>query len=69
MTARAAPGARQALKERIKAVLPAERRVAIRRLLARVRILSSYGYDARRFLGASSAGRSADDAERLAAHI
>lgn len=69
MTAQAAPGARQALKQRIKAMLPVERRVAIRRLLARVKVLSSYGYDARRFLGASSAGRSADDAERLAAHI
>jgi len=57
------------MKERIKAMLPAERRMAIRRLLARVKVLSSYGYDARRFLGASSAGRSADDAERLAAHI
>ena len=57
------------MKDRIKAMLPAERRVAIRRLLARVKVLSSYGYDARRFLGASSAGRSADDEERLAAHI
>lgn len=58
-----------AMRDRIKAMLPAERRVAIRRVLARVKVLSSYGYDARRFLGASSAGRSADDAERLAAHI
>lgn len=57
------------MKDRIKAMVPAERRVAIRRLLARVKVLSSYGYDARRFLGASSAGRSADDEERLAAHI
>jgi nitroreductase len=57
------------MRDRIKAMLPVERRVAIRRMLARVKVLSSYGYDARRFLGASSAGRSADDAERLAAHI
>ena len=57
------------IKERIKAIVPAERRVAIRRLLARVKVLSSYGYDARRFLAASSAGRAADDEERLAAHI
>ena len=57
------------MRERIKAMLPAERRVAIRRLLARVKVMSDYSYDARRFLGASSAGRSADDAERLAAHI
>lgn len=71
MSARDASGTlpMTALKERIKAVVPAERRVAIRRLLARVKVLSSYGYDARRFLGASSAGRSADDEERLAAHI
>lgn len=57
------------MRDRIKAMLPVERRVAIRRMLARVKVLSSYGYDARRFLGASSAGRSTDDAERLAAHI
>ena len=57
------------IKDRIKAIVPAERRVAIRRLLARVKVLSSYGYDARRFLEASSAGRAADDEERLAAHI
>lgn len=57
------------LRARIKAMLPVERRVAIRRMLARVKVLSSYGYDARRFLGASSAGRATDDAERLAAHI
>lgn len=57
------------MRDRIKAMVPAERRVAIRRLLARVKILSNYGYDARRFLAASSAGRSTDDAERLAAHI
>jgi nitroreductase len=57
------------MRERIKAIVPAERRVAIRRMLARVKALSSYGYDARRYLVASTAGRSADDAERLAAHI
>ena len=57
------------VRARIKAMVPAERRVAIRRLLARVKVLTSYGYDARRFIGASSAGRSTDDAERLAAHI
>lgn len=57
------------MRDRIKAMVPAERRVAIRRMLARVKMLSSYGYDARRYLDASTAGRSADDAERLAAHI
>lgn len=57
------------MRAKIKALVPAERRVAIRRLLARVKVLSNYGYDARRFLKASSAGRSTDDAERLAAHI
>ncbi len=57
------------MKDRIKAMLPAERRVAIRRLLARVKVVSNYGYDARRFLQASTAGRSSDDPERLAAHI
>lgn len=57
------------LKDRIKAIVPAERRVAIRRLLARVKVFSNYGYDARRYLRASTAGRTADDAERLAAHI
>lgn len=57
------------MRDRIKAMVPAERRVAIRRMLARVKVLSNYGYDARRFLSASSAGRSTDDAERLAAHI
>lgn len=57
------------MRDRIKAIVPAERRVAIRRLLARVKVLSDYTYDARRFIGASSAGRSTDDAERLAAHI
>lgn len=57
------------MRARIKAMVPAERRVAIRRMLARVKVLSSYGYDARRFLAASSAGRTTDDAERLAAHI
>ena len=43
------------MRARIKALVPAERRVAIRRMLARVKVLSSYGYDARRFLWASSA--------------
>lgn len=57
------------MRAKIKALVPAERRVAIRRMLARVKVLSNYGYDARRFLAASSAGRSTDDAERLAAHI
>ncbi|WP_200947034.1 nitroreductase family protein [Lysobacter sp. Root494] len=57
------------MRARIKALVPAERRVAIRRMLARLKVLSNYGYDARRFLAASSAGRSTDDAERLAAHI
>lgn len=57
------------LKDQIKAIVPAERRVAIRRLLARVKVFSNYGYDARRYLRASTAGRTADDAERLAAHI
>jgi nitroreductase len=38
-------------------------------MLARLKVLSNYGYDARRYLVASTAGRSADDAERLAAHI
>ena len=57
------------MRAKIKALVPAERRVAIRRMLARLKVLSNYGYDARRFLAASSAGRSTDDAERLAAHI
>ena len=57
------------MKDRIKAMVPAERRVVIRRLLARVKVLSNYSYDARRYLKASTAGRSADDAERLGAHI
>ena len=57
------------IKDHIKAMVPAERRVAIRRMLARVKVLSNYSYDARRYLKASTAGRSADDAERLAAHI
>lgn len=62
-------GGASQMRARIKAMLPVERRVAIRRLLARVKVLSSYGYDARRFMGASSAARATDDAERLAAHI
>lgn len=57
------------MRDRIKAIVPAERRVAIRRLLARVKVFSNYAYDARRYLRASTAGRMADDAERLAAHI
>lgn len=60
---------KQRLKASIKSRVRAEHRVAVRRLLARVKMLVDYGYDARRFLRASTAGRRATDAERLAAHI
>lgn len=67
----AAPRApfKQRLKAAIKARVRAEHRVAVRRLLARGKMLLDYGYDARRFIRSSTAGGRATDAERLAAHI
>lgn len=57
------------IKAWIKSTVRAEHRIAIRRLLARVKLLLDYGYDARRFFRFSTAGRRAVDAERLAAHL
>lgn len=57
------------IRQRIRAIIPSERRVAIRRMLARAKVFGAYGYDARRFMRASTAGRMARDPECLAAHI
>ena len=57
------------LKRVLVSRLSAPTKLKMRRLANRVLIVPNYVYDARRFMSSSSAARSADDRERLAAHI